>query len=61
MIKDLTKRKIDKAVAKTLKEAGMREPPFLIEDLLEHLGQKRGSDLCGLLPKSNFNYYPRLK
>ena len=45
MIKYLTKRKIDKAVAKTLKEAGMREPPFLIEDLLEHLGQKRGSDL----------------
>jgi len=37
MIKDSTKRKIDKAVAKTLKEAGMREPPFLIEDLLDHL------------------------
>jgi hypothetical protein len=37
MIKDPTKRKIDKAVAKTLKEAGMREPPFLIEDLLDHL------------------------
>ncbi len=37
MIKDSTKRKIDKAVAKTLKEAGMREPPFLIEDLLSHL------------------------
>ena len=37
MIKDSTKRKIDKAVAKTLKEAGMRKPPFLIEDLLDHL------------------------
>jgi hypothetical protein len=37
MIKDSTKRKIDQAVAKTLKEAGMREPPFLIEDLLGHL------------------------
>ena len=37
MIKDSTKRKIDKAVAKTLKEAGMREPPFLIEDLLDYL------------------------
>jgi hypothetical protein len=37
MIKDSTKRKIDNAVAKTLKEAGMREPPFLIEDLLGHL------------------------
>jgi hypothetical protein len=37
MIKDSTKRKIDKAVAKTLKEASMREPPFLIEDLLDYL------------------------
>lgn len=37
MIKDSTKRKIDKAVAKTLKEAGMREPPFLMEDLLDYL------------------------
>jgi len=37
MIKDSTKRKIDKAVAKTLKGAGMREPPFLIEDLLDYL------------------------
>ncbi len=37
MIKDSTKHKIDKAVAKTLKEAGMREPPFLIEDLLGYL------------------------
>ncbi len=37
MIKDSTKHKIDKAVAKTLKEAGMKEPPFLIENLLEHL------------------------
>ncbi len=37
MIKDSTKRIIDKAVAKTLKEAGMREPPFLIEDLLDYL------------------------
>ena len=37
MIKDSTKRKIDKAVAKTLKEAGMKEHPLLIENLLSHL------------------------
>jgi len=37
MIKDSTKREIDKVVAKTLKEAGMRVPPFLIEDLLDYL------------------------
>ena len=37
MIDEPTKHEIDKTVLKTLKEAGMREPPFLIEDLLEHL------------------------
>lgn len=37
MIDDSTKNEIDKVVKKTLKEAGMREPPFLIGDLLEHL------------------------
>ncbi|HEA67426.1 MAG TPA: hypothetical protein ENI07_11470 [Desulfobacterales bacterium] len=37
MLKASTKRQIDKAVGKTLKEAGMREPPFLVEDLLDHL------------------------
>ncbi len=37
MIDEPTKKEIDKVVTKTLKEAGMREPPFLIGDLLEHL------------------------
>ena len=37
MIDEPTKKEIDKIVTKTLKEAGMREPPFLICDLLEHL------------------------
>ena len=37
MVKTSTKRQIDKAVGKTLKEAGMMEPPFLVEDLLDHL------------------------
>jgi len=42
MIDDFTKHEIDKVVNKTLKEAGMREPPFLIDDLLEHLEIDRG-------------------
>jgi len=29
-----TRKEIDKVVAKTLKEAGMEEPPFLIDQLL---------------------------
>ncbi len=33
MIDESTKKEIDKTVAKTLKEAGMREPPFLIGKL----------------------------
>jgi hypothetical protein len=37
MIDKSTKLEIDKTVLKTLKEAGMREPPFLIDNLLEHL------------------------
>lgn len=37
MIDEPTKKEIDKVVEKTLKEAGMKEPPFLITDLLEHL------------------------
>lgn len=37
MVNETTKQEIDKVVMKTLKEAGMREPPFLVSDLLEHL------------------------
>ena len=33
MIDRPTKQEIDKVVMKTLKEAGMKEPPFLIDDL----------------------------
>ncbi len=34
---EFTRREIDKVANKILKEAGMREPPFLINDLLDHL------------------------
>ena len=34
---EFTRREIDKVAIRTLKEAGMREPPFLIDDLLDHL------------------------
>ncbi len=37
MIDASTKQEIDRVVMKTLKEADMREPPFLVSDLLEHL------------------------
>jgi hypothetical protein len=37
VIDDSTKREIDKAVSKTLREAGMREPPFQFNEPLEHL------------------------
>ena len=37
MIDESTKLAIDKTILKTLKEAGMREPPFLVENLLEHI------------------------
>ena len=37
MIDNSTKREIDTVVTRTLKEAGMREPPFHIGDLLEYL------------------------
>ena len=32
-----TRREIDKVAIRTLKEAGLRDPPFLIDDLLDHL------------------------
>ena len=34
---DATRREIDKVVAKTLKEAGLTDPPIDINDLLQHL------------------------
>jgi hypothetical protein len=34
---EFTRREIDKVANKTLKEAGMGEPPFLIDGLLDHL------------------------
>ncbi len=34
---EFTIREIDKVAIRTLKEAGMREPPFLVDDLLDHL------------------------
>ena len=34
---EFTRREIDKVASRTLKEAGMREPPFLIDNLLDHL------------------------
>lgn len=34
---DSTCREIDKLVAKTLKEAGLTDPPIEIDHLLEHL------------------------
>ena len=37
MIDGSTKQEIDRVVMKTLKEADMREPPFLVSDLLDHL------------------------
>ena len=42
MIDESTKHEIDKTVTKTLKEADMKEPPFLIGDLLDHLEIDRG-------------------
>ena len=37
MVDSATRHEIDKVVKKTLKESGMKNPPFLIQDLLEHL------------------------
>ncbi len=37
MLDDSTKQEIDIAVMKVLREAGMKEPPFQITELLEHL------------------------
>ncbi len=42
MTDESTKHEIDQTVTKTLKEAGMKEPPFLIGDLLDHLEIDRG-------------------
>jgi hypothetical protein len=39
---EFTRREIDKVANKTLKEAGMGEPPFLIDGLLDHLEIDRG-------------------
>ena len=41
MIDNATQQEIDRVVVKTLKEAGMREPPFMIDDLLGHLAVDR--------------------
>lgn len=41
MIDSTTRREIDKVVAKTMREADMKEPPFRIADLLEHLEVNR--------------------
>ncbi|MFH1490448.1 MAG: hypothetical protein ABII06_16190 [Pseudomonadota bacterium] len=37
MTDEATRREIDKVVDRTLKDAGLKDPPFLIEDILEHL------------------------
>ncbi len=37
MIDETTRKEIDKAASTTLKRAGMQEPPFCIENLLEYL------------------------
>ena len=34
MIDEATCREIDRAVNRTLKDAGLKDPPFLIEDIL---------------------------
>ena len=41
MIDDSTRNEIDKAVSRTLREAGMREPPFKILEILEYLEVNR--------------------
>lgn len=41
MTDEATRREIDKVVNSTLKDAGLEEPPFLIEDILEHLDVDR--------------------
>ncbi len=37
-----TRQEIDKAVARTLRDAGLKDPPFRIEDLLQHMEVHRG-------------------
>ena len=39
---DQTRREIDKAVVRTLRDAALRDPPFKIEDVLQHLEVHRG-------------------
>jgi hypothetical protein len=38
---EATCQEIDKAINRTLKDAGLKEPPFLIEDILEYLDVDR--------------------
>jgi len=42
MIDRFPSTEIDKIISRILKEAGMKQPPFLIEDLLTHLELYRG-------------------
>ena len=42
MINRSTAAEIDRTTSKILKEAGMKQPPFLVEDLLAHLELYRG-------------------
>lgn len=37
MTDEATCRQIDKVVDRALEDAGLKEPPFMIEDLLEYL------------------------
>jgi hypothetical protein len=39
---DQTRREIDKAVTLMLRDAGLKEPPYKIEDVLQHLKVHRG-------------------
>ena len=38
---EATRQEIDKAINRTLKDAGLKEPPFLIKDILEYLDVDR--------------------
>jgi hypothetical protein len=38
---EATCRQIDKVVRRALEDAGLKEPPFMIEDLLEYLEVNR--------------------
>ena len=41
MTDEATCRQIDKVVDRDLEDAGLKEPPFMIEDLLEYLEVNR--------------------